>query len=51
MSCLSISLIKLKLYKWEVHGMTKSEFLVYFYVTNDSSNNHDADDHRIHNGR
>ena len=25
----------IKLYKWEVHGMTKTEFLMYLYVTND----------------
>ena len=25
----------IKLYKWEVHGMMKTEFLVYLYVRND----------------
>ena len=45
--CISIP----KLYKWEVHGMTKTEFLVSLYVTNDSSSNHHGDDHRIHNGQ
>ena len=44
-------IIKLKLYKWELHGMTKTEFLVYLYVTKDSSSYHHDDDHRIHNGR